>query len=406
MTRSEIPPTKMTQMKRSGKITNLPEGLEAEVLKYLKFEDLKHGDVLKGNLLLPEKSIYEFMNETNFDEPLRYIFRDFDNAGAEDGLRLENLKALMKNQNFEHFMQKSKSIMELMFTYRSAGWTIDCPSEDSCNRFLDWLRIQPDSPEKEFILAHRNELISLLSRGRYTRDPNQNYTYHAVLPPRLADTVKQIIKRGDQHAADLFDQLMSNQIISQWFFGDCDSRGVFHQSIIEMTKAGQSKVFFKDSIFRSLDVEALRKLATNCVWNGRVDILNECLKKLQGRELYAFYEEAVREITILAYEDDPQYDIKLAKDLIAENLEMVKNSPPIFSDEPCEEYRSGLRLTLLGKIICFGKKNPQQFMSLLEFMISEYQMAGILIKKDEALEEATMHGNHEFDQFFLDNLPD
>ena len=83
--------------------TKIPQGLEAEVLKYLKFEDLKHGNVLEGNLLFREESIHEFMEEINFDEPIRHIFKDFDNAAGvvdDDGrLQLEYLKALMKNKN-------------------------------------------------------------------------------------------------------------------------------------------------------------------------------------------------------------------------------------------------------------------------------------------------------------------
>ncbi|KAI2494863.1 hypothetical protein MHU86_19667 [Fragilaria crotonensis] len=279
--------------------------------------------------------------------------------------------------------------------------------EDFCNGFLNWLMFQrEDSPEKEFILANRTDLYSLLSRGRHTNDPNQGYLYHNLLPPELADTVKRLIKRGDQHAADLFDQLMSNEIISDWFSHD-HRNGGFDQSIHETIKAGQTKVFFKDSIFGILRSDDHSELAANCVRNDRVDILNECLTKLQGLEQYTFYVSTVREITKLASEEnDPGYVIKLAKDLITENLQLVRTSPIVVYNLvwSIPDHPSELRFELLNHILR-SEKNPQ-LTSLLEFMLAEYQLAGIVIETEEALERAALYHNHEYDKFFLDDLPD
>jgi hypothetical protein len=146
----------------------------------------------------------------------------------------------------------------------------------------------------------------------------------------------------------------------------------------------------------------LDKLAKTCVRNGRVDILNGCLNRLEEYKLYHFYESTVGEITNLA--SDPGYDIKLAKDLITETLQLVKNSTPLlyeFADETSLCYPSGLRLALLSRIVS-RDKNPQ-LMSLFEFMFTEYRRAGIVIRKDEALEIAA---NHEYEQLLQDNLQD
>ncbi|KAI2514355.1 hypothetical protein MHU86_248 [Fragilaria crotonensis] len=297
-------------------------GVEAEILKYLTFEDLNHDDVFKGNLMIPEKSMYQFMAETNFEEPIRRIFRDVDNAAGvhgDDRLRLENLKALMKNTNFGHYMEKNKAIMELVFSMPQPFVRRLEGADYSCD-FLKWLENQPESPEKAFILANQNDVASLLIRGRHTLRSKRDYKYHSKLPPAIADTVHKLIKRGDQDAAALLDQLLSNKIISEWFFYDCD-RGGFLQSIVEMTRSGQSKVFFKDSIFGYWKRKHLQELATYSVKNVRVDILNEGLKKLRGIELQRFYQSIVLEIANLA--SDPGYDATLAKDLITENLQRV-----------------------------------------------------------------------------------
>ncbi|KAI2507311.1 hypothetical protein MHU86_7147 [Fragilaria crotonensis] len=183
-----------------------------------------------------------------------------------------------------------------------------------------------------------------------------------------------------------------------------------------MSKTGQSKVFFSDTIFRSLrfeslndsvyhytPVETLDDLVYHFVRNDRLDILNESLKKLQGQALYKLYEQTVRRILVL-FEDDPGCAFKLATGLITENLHIVRNTPPIevWLDEnyTAEE----LRVVLLEQILLFGKK--YQLVSLLEFMFAEYQRGGIVIKKDEALGMATRRRNHEYDQFFRDNLQD
>ncbi|KAI2507312.1 hypothetical protein MHU86_7148 [Fragilaria crotonensis] len=213
LTLREISLSKGPQMEEAGQImmkntdTIIPEGVEAEVLKYLKFEDLNHQDVFTGNLIFSEKSIYQYMGETNFDEPIRYIFRDFDSAGVDDGVRLENIKALMKNKNFKLFLDKSNAVVKLVLSFPHHDYFTFLDDDDIFDMFLDWLELQWDSPEKEFILANQNDLSSILSRGCRTYDSSWVRTYHHMLPPALADIVNQLIKRGDQDAADFLIRL-------------------------------------------------------------------------------------------------------------------------------------------------------------------------------------------------------
>lgn len=382
-------------LKNTGNI--IPEGVEAEVLKYLTFEDLNHQDVFKGNLMIPEKSIYQYMGETDFDEPIRFIFRNFDNAGVDDGVRLENIKALMKNKNFVHDLEKSNAIMKLVYSYPCHADFMFLNSNDGLAEveFLDWLETQRDCPEKDFLLACGNDLNALLSRGCQIFDGSTStYPYHDMLPTALADTFQQLIKRGDQHAADVFDLLMSNEIISDWFSLDVWS--------FDLSITGQSKVFFKDSFFGHWR-EHPDYLIDVFVENDRVDILNECLKELQGQTLYEFYDRTVSRV-LRHFKEDPGGAFKMAKDLITENLQIVKNSTPIeVWDDDCYETKE-LRVVLLTTIVSYGEK--YQLASLLEFMFAEYQKAGIVIRKDEALGLAARLRNHEYDQFFLDNLHD
>lgn len=61
-----------------------------------------------------------------------------------------------------------------------------------------------------------------------------------------------------------------------------------------------------------------------------------------------------------------------------------------------------LRLELQSCIVS-RDKNPQ-LMSLLEFMFAEYQKAGIVIKKVEALAIAARQQNRDYDQYFRHDI--
>lgn len=104
--------------------------------------------------MIPEKIIYRFMGGTSFEEPIRHIFKDYDNDGARNGVRLENLKALMENKNFGRYMENTSSLIDVVSFYCDRAFR--CHGGDFVNEFMDWLRIQRYGPDKEFILENQN----------------------------------------------------------------------------------------------------------------------------------------------------------------------------------------------------------------------------------------------------------
>ena len=69
----------LSSTKNPSLFVMLPDSIKAHVVQYLQFDDLVHEGKLKlDETLIPEDMMLRYMPWTDFDEPIRFIFYDFE----------------------------------------------------------------------------------------------------------------------------------------------------------------------------------------------------------------------------------------------------------------------------------------------------------------------------------------
>ena len=90
-----------------------------------------------------------------------------------------------------------------------------------------------------------------------------------------------------------------------------------------------------------------------------------------------------------------EYDFKLAKDLIASNIDAIRNAPEVDGET--------LAIKLLSDPFC--RTPTLQMKSLILFMLEQYKERGVQIRAEDALEVAKIHGNdHDYKNYIMQTL--
>lgn len=376
----------------------LPPDLNKQIAGYLSFDDIISGEVFRH---IPEDIVFQSMKIPDIEKPLRYIFQDSrPNLVFHRLSKAQQLESLMKNVEFNSYLKDWDTLTNFVSSYDGALNSLD--AQWQIDGFVDWIKASEDSPAKQYLLSkmdNQEEFKQIISRGRWLSKNGGWNQYTPTLPSPLVDTFSKLIRKGDQESALLFDQLISNPIIKKYFIHDVE-RTAFTDAMVQMSEnGGEPFVFLKDEITGSLSVydfkNSEQKLLYATVGNDRLDILNGLLKKYHGEDFHELFADIYWRI--LNKEDSfPEYDFKLAKDLLENNIDAIKNSQVLVYDET-------LRINLLSETI--QRDTTPQLRSLVEFMVDLFKREGVDINAEEALQVAMDVGNSDYNDYFMKNLP-
>lgn len=392
----------------------LPDCMKAHVVQYLKFDD-----VLEGNHI-PDDILFQYIKWTDMEEPIRYIFRDFESV--DDARRLPRLQSLMKSVDFMSYFSFWDSVLDLTLTYECDVYfhltSQDYFYQGCIDNFLNWIKAAEDSPAKEYVLSkvgHKAELIQIMERGRRLSKETQRFEYTPTLSPVFVDFLGRLITKGDQESVLLFDQLLTNPDLKKYFSRDLQE-GVFRKSLAQIfPTGGQPNVLLNDEVVNRIHVSHLTGnmyglVIDSAVSHDRFDVLDGILKKFEGFDFYRLFIHMFDLILRAAYIDpendckkDPGYDYKLAKDLLRNNIDAIRNAPQLeLGEYETPYFGDSLPDDLVSSIIDEDPTPHEQ--SLFFFMMEQFKSNGIQVCAEEALIVASERESDFYKDYFINCL--